>query len=279
MTYKRYIQKFAWLLIVLNYVIQRSLPKLFPQPSMFREIFVRALLFAITFGIVYLISGRRVFSYFGKGTMGAFKALKAMIFPLFVLSVVLIVTYLHDGEHFAEGWQKQLLQYTVLFFFVGLMEEMSYRVLVNDALLTSFNNKKHIFVFVAVFSALFFGFVHVRGSSLDSAIKVLNALLKVSSAGLIGTLFLLTFWAKRNIFGCMLVHMLYDLLPSIPKCLFEDMRTLNVEYVLDGELGKVSLVVYAIQILWPLHLLKSLWKKEGKNIDFAALKKEYEVHS
>ena len=61
----------------------------------------------------------------------------------------------------APGWPLRALLAVVACVFVGLFEELTFRVVINDALLYSFRNNKHIFIWIAIISSLVFGSVHV----------------------------------------------------------------------------------------------------------------------
>ncbi len=271
---RTYSKKYAFILVALYIALQRTLPRLFTQKTMGREILLRLGLGLIAFCFVYLIVGKRVFSYFGKGTGCSISRLLILCLPSFLLCAMAL-SLSFGTEEFVQNWLMQLLRQFVLFLSVGFYEEMVYRVLINDAVLTSLNKRKHVFLYAALISAFLFGVTHIIDSSFHSNIEVISALLKIVSAGMIGTAFLFMFWKTENILGCMIIHMLFDFLPSIGSCLFEDTSVLHVEYVMDGRMGIMAISVYCLEILWASYILFRLWKNELQDADFAELRSHY----
>ena len=82
---RTYSKKYAFILVALYIALQRTLPKLFTQKTMSREILLRLGLGLIAFCFVYLIVGKRVFSYFGKGTAYSINRLLVLCLPSFLL--------------------------------------------------------------------------------------------------------------------------------------------------------------------------------------------------
>lgn len=51
-------------------------------------------------------------------------------------------------------------------FFVGLFEELTYRALINDAILYQYREKKGVFVAIAIVSSFIFGIIHILGADI-----------------------------------------------------------------------------------------------------------------
>ena len=196
-----------------------------------------------------------------------------------ITSVVAIGSIIHSvitGEyHIADGWFPRLLAAICLAVFVGLFEEMVFRVLINDALLYSFRNSKHIFVWIAVISSLMFGIVHVIGGGMpDSPAAIGAAVFKLVSCAVDGFILLLMYWKTRNIWGVALTHALWDLSTFIQSALTESTTSFGGAESYTGA-GVVGIVIYSFQIIIGLIALIIVWNKVGKTIDFEEIRKNW----
>ncbi len=268
-------RRFPVILLIFFLFVQRYFPRLFSNRTLVIEITIRFLLGSLAFFFTYLIDGRRVFSYFGNGTMYCVRRLFIMIVPSIWMSVLSISSFVMGEASFVRDWPVRFMQYLLLFLSVGFYEEMSSRVLINDAIVCQFRGRRSSFFFAAVISALIFGVLHILGTSFSSSIEVACAILKVVSAALVGTCFLLMFWRKENILGSMIIHTLFDFIPSIGNILFDENFSFGVTYVMDGDMGRMAIIVYCLEILWALCILFKIWKSEVSHVDFAALGRKY----
>ena len=132
------------------------------------------------------------------------------------------------GVPLVSDWQLILPITAVLLLFIGLFEELCFRVIINEALLYQFRNNKHIFLWIAIISSLLFGWVHVSGVSLDSPIVAAQAVLKILSSGLMGFGLLILYWKTRNFWAISIAHALNDAFPLIVARIFEQEQTLAI---------------------------------------------------
>lgn len=159
--------------------------------------------------------------------------------------------------------------------FVGLFEELTFRVMINDALLYSFRNNRHIFIWIAIISGLIFGTVHViSGSIFTNSEALISAILKTLAAGLGGLCWLILYWKTRNIWGIALVHALCDFGTFLSSALIENKADLGGAENYTG-IGAAGNGLYLFQIVCCLIAVIILWKKVGKTIDFEEIRRSW----
>lgn len=149
--------------------------------------------------IVYLISGEKTFENCHTTTGYVLKwGLLTLIlnFLIFITTVLALVT---GKSSLAEGWYARVPMALALGVFVGLFEELTFRAVINDALLYRFRNSKHIFVWIAVISSFVFGVVHVIGPDMFSSADIAGTLLKTVSTGLSGFCWLMLYWKTSTL--------------------------------------------------------------------------------
>ena len=71
------------------------------------------------------------------------------------------------------------------------------------------------------------------------------------------------------------MHGVYDFLVSMRMALFNPEGPLSVEYVVEGEAGKASIIIYAITTAIELLILWIVWRKVGKKIDYQAMRETW----
>jgi membrane protease YdiL (CAAX protease family) len=155
-------------------------------------------------------------------------------------------------------------------------------VIINDGLLYQFRGNKHIFAWIGLITTLVFGWIHVASAASSSPLAIAQAVLKTSSAGIMGFALLILYWKTRNFWAVALAHALYDSLPLIAGQLFdtgvkvgsyvtEETKEINGAAV---NMGAAQAVIFAVQtvifILFTLALLKVL-----KSIDFEKMRREW----
>ena len=155
-------------------------------------------------------------------------------------------------------------------------------MIINDGLLYQFRESKHIFVWIGLITTLVFGWIHVASAASSSPLAIAQAVLKTSSAGIMGFALLILYWKTRNFWAIALAHALYDSLPLIAGQLFdtgvkvgsyvtEETKEINGAAV---NMGAAQAVIFAVQtvifILFTLALLKVL-----KSIDFEKMRREW----
>lgn len=231
---------------------------------------LRVLLFLSMCVFVYLISREKAFENCHTTTGYVVRwGLLPMILP-----ILLFPLNFTSGDPLADNWPVQLILSCLVCLFVGLYEEMAFRVTINDAILYKFRDSKHVFVWVAIISSLVFGGVHVLGAGMQSGLSVVSALLKTIQTALFGFCLLILYWKTRNIWGIALVHAIYDGLSTVPEAIFSDTADLGSadSYVNSGGNGILSLLGY---ILFLMIGAVILWIKVGRKIDFEEIRKTW----
>lgn len=169
----------------------------------------------------------------------------------------------------------QTLSVFLGFLFVGLFEEMAFRAVINDAIIYRFRDKKYVFVLSAVVSSLAFGVAHIIGSGITDWVGVIQAIGKTVQTGVFGLAILFLYWKTRNIWACGVIHGIYDFLISIANCFFNIPKENKVNYVIQGEYGKVLVGIYAVTTLIELFIFWRIYRKIGKSIDYQKIREEW----
>ena len=71
------------------------------------------------------------------------------------------------------------------------------------------------------------------------------------------------------------MHGVYDFLLSLRLGLFRCEEALRVEYVVSGEAGKASILIYAVMTVIELFILWRVWRKIGKKIDYQEMRETW----
>lgn len=260
---------------VIGVAVGVAATKVFRLDSIGEIAFLRIILTMAMCMFVYLISREKSFENCHTTTgnvvkWGILTVISELIF-LFGFLFMLI-----KGESvLAPGWPLRALLAVVACVFVGLFEELTFRVMINDALLYSFRNNKHIFIWIAIISSLVFGSVHVISASIFTDPQaLLLAVLKTLSVGIGGFCWLILYWKTRNIWGIALIHGLCDFATFLLPALTGNKSDLGGGESYTG-IGAAGIVIYLFQIVCSLIALIILWKKVGKTIDFEEIRKNW----
>ena len=224
---------------------------------------------------VYLISREKAFVNSAKETGYVVKwGLLTLIVPAmgFIAQIYSIIAGKTDFEG---GWLGRTLGAVCLSIFVGLFEELTFRVAINDSLLYRFRNSKHIFVWIAVISCLVFGLVHVLSlSAFSSPMAFSLAMLKTISTAFDGAILLVLYWKYRNVWALAIVHGIGDFPTFLESALTE--RTVHFggadNYINSGLAGFVT---YGLMIICAAVVFVIVWKKVGRTIDFEEIRKTW----
>lgn len=246
-----------------------------PDGKMFLMALLRlVLIFAVSM-FIYLISGTKSFEKCHTTTGYEFKWGLLLVIPAAVISLFFLISIFSGVLKPVEDWYVRLLGALCLFFTVGFFEELTFRVLVNDAMLYKFRNSKHIFALIAIIGSFIFGFVHVvDGGMFASPMNFATAMLKTASTGLAGFCYLILYWKTRNVVGIALAHGLYDFLTvGIGQIADKEIQVGGAKnYVGAGEEG---IIFYIADIFVTIIAALILWKKVGKTIDFEEIRKTW----
>lgn len=246
-----------------------------PDGNIYGMALLRAVLFLAMCVFVYHISGNKVFENANAKNVGYVLKwnILAMLYVL-LFFVLNIFNTIKEGARLVDGWPSRLLATALLCLFVGLLEEIVFRVAINEGLLYAFRNAKHIFLWSAIISSLIFGAVHVLGADISSSEAIASALLKTLSTAMGGLFWLILYWKTRNLIAIGLCHGLYDFVTMIIANLTE------AEVVLGGAdnyaAGNVAVIgIYIAEIVFALVALLILWFKVGRKIDFEEIRKTW----
>jgi membrane protease YdiL (CAAX protease family) len=246
------------------------------------SVILRLLLTIVCGAVLYAISGKKSFENLDQNIGYVIKKYSGFLIFSALLGVISLATAIAGGAPLVSGWPKVLFFLIAELILVGLFEELCFRVIINDGLLYQFRGNKHIFAWIGLITTLVFGWIHVASAASSSPLAIAQAVLKTSSAGIMGFALLILYWKTRNFWAIALAHALYDSLPLIAGQLFdtgakvgsyvtEETKEINGAAV---NMGAAQAVIFAVQtvifILFTLALLKVL-----KSIDFEKMRREW----
>ena len=248
--------------------------KILPRDSIGKIALIRIVLTMAMSMFVYLISGEKSFEKCHTTTGYVVRWGLLTIIPELILLLGIIYALIAGEVTAAAGWPLRFLFTVIATVFVGLFEELTFRVMIGDALLYGFRKNKHIFIWIAVISSLVFGVVHVLGPNMFAPQAIAGTILKTLSCGLGGLCWLILYWKTRNIWGIALVHALCDFGSFIQSAVSGGVSNLGgaENY---SEAGAIGNGVYAFQIVCCLVAVIILWMKVGKTIDFEEIRREW----
>lgn len=235
----------------------------------------------VTLLFLYLISGAKVFENSANETGYALKKLLPFLIYPMIAGVMLLVTTIRSSS-LKTDWPVALVIALVEMLFVGLFEELTYRALINDAILYQYREKKGVFVAIAIVSCFVFGVIHVLGSDVSTPLAFGQAAMKTINCGLWGFSFLIIYWKTHNIWAGALAHGFYDGCIEVTRFLFEG-KERSGGYVLkgtiEGEGGAIDagvvglgtgLFEFVFMIILTIVMIKVL-----KSIDFKKIREEW----
>ncbi len=134
-----------------------------------------AVITVVTLLFLYLISGKRTFSFFNNRTGYTVKMLlPTLIFPA-IFFVFGLVSLFADKPDLAPNWQIKVLLSCLSLFLVGIYEEGCFRACACDAMLPAFRKFRHPFLLTALISGLVFGWVHVVSADFPTFSKLFSS--------------------------------------------------------------------------------------------------------
>ncbi|MBQ2659109.1 MAG: CPBP family intramembrane metalloprotease [Erysipelotrichaceae bacterium] len=227
----------------------------------------------VTLVFLYLISGKKTFSYMNNQTWYSIKhLLPTLIFPL-VFMLLGVMSYFIDKPQLNPHWVKDLLLFTIDMFLVGIYEEGCYRACANDAMLPLFRKLKHPFLLTAFISSIIFGYVHVVSVDFSDLQQVLQFFLKIAAAGVTGMCYLIVYWKTRNLLGIAIVHCLNDWIPGFLSEIFVWKDAADTNTYTTGDAG--TTILYAVQLAFMLLCLFGVWRRVGRKIDYQKTLEEW----
>ncbi len=243
---------------------------------------LRVLLCIICGAAIFAISGSKTFENLDNDTGYVIKKCSGFMIFALVIGSLSVVANLYKKTGFVDNLPVKILVIICLAISIGLFEEMCFRVVINDALLYQFRNNKHIFIWIALISSVFFGFVHVMGTKPDSALVIAQIVLKILTTGLLGFGFLILYWKTRNFWAIGLAHGLYDLFGMFSQEIFVLDSNIG-DYVVDETIeaegvtmntGYFYIINYCLQLIVFIFIILFLIKVL-KSIDFEKIREEW----
>ena len=271
--YINFLKKHPLITAVIAIIYAVICLKSLPTTTYFQGLVVRTLLCGAMAFFLYQISGDKTLAASYNSTGYVVKV--AMGFWIFALPIGILGLLMSANSPVCDNVPLQMLTVFLMFVFVGLFEEMAFRAVINDAIVYQFRDKKYVFVLSAVCCSLVFGAAHVIGADLSTPLAWGQAVGKTISSGVFGLALLLLYWKTRNIWACGVVHGVYDFLLSLRLGLFRCEEALRVEYVVSGEAGKASILIYAVMTVIELFILWRVWRKIGKKIDYQEMRETW----
>ena len=232
---------------------------------------------------LYLVSRERAFEKCNNRTGYVLLALvPTLLFSIFGF-VSGFVTEIMAGTPLADGWFKGILCITFEYLCVGLLEEISARGLINDAMLYQFRDSgmstKRLFVMIAVVDLVVFGAVHLIGSDFSSMSAVGFGLLKTLSSGIGGLAYLFMYWKTRNLWAVAISHGLFDYLIELPSVVFlkagAEASSARDYVSMTGELALANLGVQLALTAIDIAILIWIWKRHMKDVDFEEIRRTW----
>ena len=220
---------------------------------------------------IYQISGDKTLASYTDSTWYVLK----VSLGLFIFAVALGLLNLELSSEYPvqENIGLQVLTALFDFIFVGFFEELTFRALINDAIVYRFRDKKWVFVLSAACCSLLFGAAHVLGADLSSPMALLQAAFKTMSSGVFGLSLLILYWKTRNIWAVGLVHGIYDFILDIASMVF--VRPESSGYVMPDEATKLVVFVHGVDTLIELVILFFIWLKVGRKIDYQEMRETW----
>ena len=264
---------FLWLASIFSMLgIMEFSSRFIPEENNFTLLIEFIIITVVTLFFLYLISGKKTFSFLNKQTVSTIKMLApTLIFPA-VFFFMGIITIVSDKPPFEENWLINTALLIVNMFLVGIYEESCFRACACDALLPAFRKLRHPFLLTAVISSLVFGYVHVVSVDFSDLQQVLQFVLKISTVALSGATYMIVYWKTRNLTGLAIVHCINDLLPYIIDEIFVLNYDMDGSYT-SGDSG--TTVVYMIQLVFNIWCLIHIYRKVGKTIDYQKTLEEW----
>lgn len=242
--------------------------KTIPSETFLENGVERMLLCGTMLFFLYQISGERTTSQCGNSTWYVIKV--CIGFWIFAALLGLPGTLIGAGGSFQQGWPIQMAALAYMMLFVGLFEELTFRAILNDAIISHFRNSKHAFLISAIVCSLVFGAMHVVGAPLTTPLEWAQAVLKTLSTGIFGLGLLFIYWKTRNVWACGIVHGGYDFLLSIGQGLYGQME--HAGYVISGEAGLYVCIIYIITGLIEAFIVWRIWRAVKRDLDFEQLR-------
>ena len=227
----------------------------------------------VTLAFLYLISGKKTFTYWNNETGYTVK----MLLPTLIFSAIFgffgLLTCIFEKPPLSKNWVLNLIISAVTMFLVGVYEEGCFRACACDALLPVLKKTKHPFFWTALISGLVFGYVHVVSVDFTDLQQTLQFILKIVNLLISGATFMILYWKTRNLLGLAIIHGLNDFIPDFLNQIFMFKDNDDSGSYTSGEVS--TTVVYVIQLVVELLCFLYVYRKVAKKIDYKKTLEEW----
>ena len=227
----------------------------------------------VTLAFLYLISGKKTFTYLGNKT--GYTVI--MLLPTLIFSAIFaffgVLVLLFETPVAKEHWGLNLIISAATMFLVGIYEEGCFRACACDALLPVLKKTKHPFFWTALISGLLFGYVHVVNADFTDLQQTLQFFLKIANLLIHGATFMILYWKTRNLLGLAIVHGLNDFIPGFMDQIFQYGNTEDTGTYISGNLG--TTIIYTFQLFVGLLCFLFVYKTVAKKIDYKKTLEEW----
>ncbi len=227
----------------------------------------------VTLAFLYLISGKKTFTFLNNQTGYTVK----MLLPTLIFSAVFglfgVMAYFMDKPALQKNWVLNLVISAVTMFLVGVYEEGCFRACACDALLPVLKKTKHPFFWTALISGLLFGYVHVVSVDFSDLQQTLQFFLKILNLLIAGATFMILYWKTRNLLGLAIIHGLNDFLPDFLNQIFLFKNNEDSGAYTTGEAS--TTIVYVIQFVVEMICFIYVYRKVATTIDYQKTLEEW----
>ena len=269
----KWLNVLLWLASVVSMIGLMILSSNLFQETNFTLLLEFSVITIITLIYLYLISGKKTFTYLNNRTGYTVK----MLFPTLIFSIIFaffgLINLFMDKPALISNWPVNLLLFAINMFLVGVYEEGCFRACACDALLPLLKKTKHPFFLTALISGLVFGYVHVVSADFTDLQQVLQFFLKIINLAVSGATFMILYWKTRNLLGLAIVHGLNDFLPDLLNHIFLFENTDTPDGYISGDSG--TTVIYLIQLVFVVLCFIFVYKKVAKTLDYQKILEEW----
>lgn len=247
-------------LFVAGLIALEVVPSFPALPFYYDQGLQRVLLSALVCAFAALLGGARSLAPTGAGVRSS---LRLGVYPLAVagapcaveLSSLVELAAAGGAPALSASWASDLVGVAFLCAFVGVFEEVLFRVVLFGGMLSRHGATRNGLLASAVVSSVVFGAVHVSSAAGSTdPIAVAQMLLKTAQAGFIGLLLCAVYVRTRSVLGVAVLHALTDFLLMAPLALLGGGEQVVGSYVYQGGdalavvMGVALVVVYAIAV-------------------------------
>lgn len=208
-----------------------------------------------------MLGGRQLLAWDRVAFKECFSKLWWMFIPVLFFMQLLLIAYIAEGDALDQNWPLNVLFLLVFTAAVGIFEEALFRGLLLHGLLARMGVNRRGVVGALVISSLLFGVAHISFGGVDfsDGLQVVQAILKICQAGLLGFVFAAFSTKQNRICAIAFIHALTDfLIMVVPDALMGPM--VEASYVSNGSDGSAIIVMYLVYIALYLPAAVIAWR-------------------